>query len=212
MLRQVRSSFAHGDFYPALVGACALGERLLHGLVLALREDYVNHRATTKRVRSGRLGNEWGMLIGVLHGWDVLDDEVAVTYRDLEELRHGAVHFDRDLPAAGRQPALDALLALQAIVERVFEPRGGPPRFIADTPGDTYIALEAETEPLVRRVFLPHCALVSPDHRLERDATDSWIVLDNPNYPSTSLSDEEFAQHLGAVAAQRARQTSEQEQ
>lgn len=25
-LRQVRSAFAHGDFFPALVGACALGE------------------------------------------------------------------------------------------------------------------------------------------------------------------------------------------
>jgi hypothetical protein len=52
LLRQVRSSFAHGDFYPALVGACALGERLLHQLVLALREDFVNHRATTRRVRA----------------------------------------------------------------------------------------------------------------------------------------------------------------
>lgn len=91
LLGQVRGSFAHGDYYPALVGAATLGERLLHRLVLALRQDYVNHPATTKRVRSGRLGAEWGALIAVLHGWGVLDDALTKTYEDLEALRHSAV-------------------------------------------------------------------------------------------------------------------------
>jgi hypothetical protein len=203
LLRQVRNSFAHGDFYPALVGACALGERLLHELVLALREDYLNHGATTKRVRSGRLGTEWGTLIGVLRGWGVFDEEVAETYRELERLRHAAVHFDPELPVAGREPALEALLALQRVVERVFEPHGGPPRYIADTPGDSYISLEAESEPLVRRVFLPHCALVSPAHRLEHDEADSWIVFDDVDFAPLALTDEQFAQGLKDVAELR---------
>src|SRR5688572_3834923 len=40
LLRQVRSAFVHCDYYPSLVGACALGERILNHLVLDLRENY----------------------------------------------------------------------------------------------------------------------------------------------------------------------------
>jgi hypothetical protein len=121
LLRQVRSSFAHGDFYPTLVSACALGERLLNQLVLTLRADYVNHPSTTKKVRSGSTSTNWKSLIDVLHGWGVLDDEIAEIYLELKDLRHTAIHFDPALSAAGREPALAALLALQQIVERVFE-------------------------------------------------------------------------------------------
>jgi hypothetical protein len=198
LLGQVRRCFAHGDFFPALVGACALGERLLHELVLALRSDYVNHHATTKRVRSGRLGNEWGSLITVLHGWNVFDEEVARSYRKLEDLRHEAIHFNPKLSPAARDSALEALLSLQQIVERVLEPHGSPPRYIADTPGTSYLSLEAEKEPLIQRVFIPNCALVSPNHRMESDpdSPSGWTVYDDPDYACEPLTDEEFAQHL----------------
>jgi hypothetical protein len=195
LLRQVRDSFTHGDFYPALVGACALGERLLHQLVDVLRQDYINHGSTTKRVRSGRLANDWGTLIDVLRGWGVLDDELAATYRELEGLRHRAVHVDRGLEVARRDAALTSILLLQRIVERVLEPHGGPPRYIADTPGASFLALEAEHEPIVKRIFLPHCALVTPDHRMEPDASvpGGWRVFDDVDYPCEQLSDEDFA-------------------
>lgn len=198
LLGQVRSSFAHGDFYPALVGSCALGERLLHQLVFTLRDDFVNHTATTKRVRAGNLGNEWGTLIEVLEGWSILEKQVADTYRELERRRHAAVHFDPRLKAANRESALSALLALQEIVEHVFEPHGRPPRYIAGIGGASYIALEAEKEPLVRRIFLPNCALVSPAHRLEADESvpGEWHIYDDPDYPSDPLTDEQFAKRL----------------
>lgn len=198
LLHQVRSSFAHGDFYPALVGACALGERLLHQLVLALRADFLNHAGTTKRVRRDRLGNDWNSLITVLQAWGIFDEETAGTFRELEQRRHVAVHFDPALSAAGRESALAALLALQKIVERVFEPHGGPPRFIADTDGASYLSLKAEEEPLVQRIFLPNCVLVSPAHRLEADASSrsGWRVYDISDYPWDQLTDLQFAEHL----------------
>jgi hypothetical protein len=198
LLGQIRSSFAHGGFYPALVGACALGERLLHQLVLTLRADFVNHPATTKRVRAGKLGNEWGTLIHVLEGWGILEKEVADVYRELERRRHAAVHFDPGLQAATREAALSALLSLQQIVEHVFEPHGGPPRYIAGTGGASYIALEAEKEPLVRRIFIPNCALVSPSHRLEANdsAPGEWRIYDDVDFPSDPLTDKQFAQNL----------------
>jgi hypothetical protein len=204
LLQQVRNSFAHGDFYPALVGACALGERLLNELILALRDDFKNHSATTRRVRGGRVGAEWGALISVLHGWGVFDDEVAETYRQLEELRHAAVHFVQELPVKTREPALDALLRLQTVVERVFEPHGGPPRFIAETPGDSYISLEAEDDPLIRRVFLPRSVLVSPVHRLEWDeSADRWSAFDDLDFEPSELTDDQFAAALNAIGAER---------
>jgi hypothetical protein len=198
LLRQVRSSFAHGAFYPALVGACALGERLLHQLVHALLEDFVNDPATTKRVRAGNLGNEWGTLIRVLEGWGILDGVVADIYRELESRRHAAVHFDPGLKAAGRDSALSALIAIQEIVQHIFEPHGGPPRYIANIAGASYIALEAEREPLIRHIYLPNCALVSPAHRLEADESvlGGWRVYDDPGYPCDSLTDEQFAMRL----------------
>jgi hypothetical protein len=204
LLRQVRSSFAHGDFYPALVSACALGERLLNQLVLELRSEYNDHRATTRRVRRGRPISDWGSLIGVLHDWGVLDEETGDTYRKLERLRHTAIHYDPSLSAGGREPALAALRAIQQIVERVFEPHGGPPRFIADTAGSSYIALEAENEPLIQRIFVPHCALVSPAHRLEWQGAvqDEWAIYDDSDYPGEPLTDEEFAERLRATVGQ----------
>src|SRR4051794_34123147 len=39
-MAQVRNAFAFGAYYPALVGACALGERLLNELVIRLRGSY----------------------------------------------------------------------------------------------------------------------------------------------------------------------------
>ena len=70
-LRQVRYSFAHGNFYPALVGACALGERIFNHLILALREDYGGHSATTRRVRSDDTFTNWNAALDVLQGWGV---------------------------------------------------------------------------------------------------------------------------------------------
>ena len=119
LLRQIRRAFAHGDYFPALVGACALGERILHQLVHALRGDYTDHAATTQRIRSGNLRSDWGTLITALHGWGVFSDQTAAVFRRLEEDRHQAVHFNADLKASEPEPALMALLALQEIVEQV---------------------------------------------------------------------------------------------
>ncbi len=200
LLRQVRNAFAHGDFYPALVGASALGERLLHQLVHALRRDYINHSASTKAVKSGNLKNEWGSLIDVLQGWGVLDDETADAYRDLEDRRHAAVHFDPRPEAVGRESALAALLDLQQIVERVLAPHGGPPRYIDGISGNSYLSLDAEDEPIVRRIFIPNCALVSPAHRMEPDESfpGGWRVYDDDDYDCAALSDDEFAARIEA--------------
>lgn len=200
LLRQVRAAFAHGDFFPALVGACALAERLLQQLVLALRPDYLDHRSTPKQIRSGRLRPSWKPLIATLHAWGVLDEDTAATYGRLEARRHQAVHFDARLNADSREPALEALLDLQRIIAVVLEPHGGPPRYIPGTSGASFLSLRAEQEPLVRRIFIPNSVLVSPQYRLEydRESAQGWVAYDDADCDG-ELSDEEFAQRLNAA-------------
>ncbi len=45
-LKQIRGAFVSMQYYPALLGACGLGERILNQLVLTLRDDYADHPAT----------------------------------------------------------------------------------------------------------------------------------------------------------------------
>jgi len=196
LLAQTRASFAHGDFYPALVSACALGERIFNQLILVLRDDYTNHRATTRRVRSQDVFTDWGSAIQVLHGWGVLTDALAEKYRELETWRHASVHYDPHITAGEQEPALQALKLIQEIIEGLFSPHGGPPMYIADTPGASFFSLEAEKIPLVKRVFLPRSALLSPAHLMlphQKAEGIVWEIVDDADYDPTPLSDEEFA-------------------
>jgi hypothetical protein len=69
---QVRESFTFGAYYPTLVGACALGERLLNELVIRLRSAYSSHPATTKVATQGTF-SDWVLCIEALFpsalGW-----------------------------------------------------------------------------------------------------------------------------------------------
>jgi hypothetical protein len=56
---QARRSFVVGGYYPALVGACALGERILNHLVLDLR-DYFKGTAEYEKVYRKKSFDNWG--------------------------------------------------------------------------------------------------------------------------------------------------------
>lgn len=203
VLQQVRSAFAHGDYYPALVGACALGERIFNQLILALRDDYVNHSSTTKRVRSKDSFTDWGAAVAVLHGWGVLDVPTRDIYLELEALRHASVHFDPTIDATSKEPALRAIRHIQTIVASLFPAAGGPPFFISGTVGASFFARSAEAIPLIRRIFLPRSALVSPHHGMhpEPSPTGGVIVrvLDDVDYSPAPLTDSEFTSALTYV-------------
>lgn len=200
-LAQIRSAFAHGDFYPALVGSCALGERIFNELISVLLDDYINHPRTTKRAKQRRPLTDWGSAISLLHGWGVLDDHLRDTYLELERRRHESVHFDADVDVEVSEPALAALQNVQEIIAGIFNTHSGPPRFIAGTLGHSFISLEAEQLPLLRRVFLPRSTLVSPRFEMVPGRTLGealWTVLDDADYDPTPLTDEEFDAALRA--------------
>ena len=196
-MTQVRTAFVAGAYYPALVAACALGERILNELVVRLRSHFPEHEATVDVAEQVAISN-WGACIKALVGWGVLDEQAATEFYALSKLRHSSIHYNRHLNGKdARDEALKAVRALQDLISALFPPLGGPPRFIAGTSGHTFISSKAEGHAFVREFILPSCVLVSPHFEM-RPTSGGWFeVWDDDSYQEEfpDLTDEEFADH-----------------
>jgi hypothetical protein len=206
-LAQIRSAFVAGSYYPALVGASALGERMLNQLVIVLRDDYQDHPATTPEIATRKSFTKWGQCTEALAGWGVLSDDLVDDFAQLGKLRHRAVHYNPGLDNTdARDAALTAVRLMQDIIEKLFKPLGGPPRFIDGTTGHTYLSLEAETNPFIRYFYLPASVLVSPRFEMrpiQREDGSMWFdVHDDGEYQVTysTLDDAEFAKHCNDIS------------
>lgn len=201
-LKQIRDSFSFGTYYPALVGACALGERVLNELVIRLRDDYATH-PSTKNIENHKTITDWFLCIKTLFEWGAIDDPTAEKFNNLRKLRNKSVHYGKHLSGSdARNDALEAIELIQHCIEALFSPFGGPPRFIANTPGRAFIALDMESDPLVKRFLLPNCVLVSPNFTLSQPSDPqgnfAFDVFDDDCYQEefATLADEEFADHI----------------
>lgn len=223
-LRQCRGAFVAGNYYPALTGACALGERILNHLVLKLRDHYKD-TPSYKRVYSKKSFDNWNMAIDVLEEWQAFISEevfkdwqtfvisktrqsieetdlhtssgVADLFRALYRLRNDSLHFRIDLDVETRGPALRAIQLLQDIVAAQFGVEGPLPWFIPGARGEHFIKKECENTPFIREFYLPACAFVGPNYQIEIDA-NTWRVNDPGPYEEEEISDEEFVALLNA--------------
>lgn len=202
-LSQVRSAYAHGDFYPALVGAGALGERIYNDLILTLRNDYATHPSSPSSLMSARSISSWSTAVRVLRDWGVIDEETRRKFLALKELRNAAVHFDRSIDASSSPPALEAILIVQSIIATIFTPESNPRYYIPGSAGATFLRRDAEVVPLVARIFLPHCGLVSPRNRFEPghdpDGRQVMMLKDDIEYPPDPLTDEQFVHEFNST-------------
>jgi hypothetical protein len=185
---QCRVSFVMGGYYPALTGACALGERVLNHLMLALREDFKG-TPEYKRVYRKDSFDDWKLAIDTLTSWDVFLPATTESFLKLKDLRHRVIHFKPDTDHDDRPLALEALSLFGQIVSSQFAALGKHPWFLTGVPGEVYIRKEAETWPFVRRVYLPNCCLVGPYHTVE-----DWTLAlkDEHPYEDREITDEEF--------------------
>jgi hypothetical protein len=190
-LSDCRDAFVVGGYYPALTGACALGERILNHLILILRDDF---RATPeyKRVYRKESFDNWQLAIDTLVAWDVLLPEAADRLRELSAVRNRTIHFHPETDTNDREMALEALRLLQEIVQDQFGSFGPQPWFITEIAGEAFIRKSWEAQPFIQRVYLPNCALVGPLHHLEADDL-GFVVHDDNVYLEVDVSDEEFA-------------------
>ncbi len=189
---QVRSSFVIGSYYPALTGACALGERILNHLILGLRDDF-RTSAQYKRLHDKESIDDWAFAIDTLVSWEVLLPSVATQYRSLMSKRHGAIHFRPETDRDVKGLALNAIECLQKIIGEQFSAFGEQPWFITDIPGEMYIKASWETKPFIRMVYLQNGPRVGPRHRIESVLPTTRIVdLDYGNAGNEIISDEAF--------------------
>lgn len=188
--QQIRSAFVIGGYYPALTGACALGERILNHLLILLRDDF---RGTDeyKHVYRKDSFDDWSIPIETLESWDVLLPDGVTAFRKLAELRNESIHFRPDTDHNDRALALDAVKLLDQIIATQFGYFGLQPWFIPDTPGAPYIRKDWENKPFVRRVYLPNAHLVGPCHAIEF-VSNRVVVHDEHSYPAREISDEGF--------------------
>ncbi|MCR9091068.1 hypothetical protein [Algiphilus sp.] len=189
-LSQCRNSFVHGSYYPALVSACTLAERMLNRLILHLR-DYFKSTPQYKKVYRKESFDNWQYAVETLQSWGVLLREPAQEFLRLESLRNSSIHFNPETDENARELALEAIKSVQFIVEKQFSAFGLQPWYIPGAKGAAYVAKAYESEPFVKEVVLPSCRLVGPQHRLEHGA-GGWIVHDDHEYEDREISDEEF--------------------
>jgi hypothetical protein len=190
-LEQIRVAFVMGAYYPALTGACALGERILNYLILSLRDDF---KATPqyKRIYNKDSFDNWDLAIDTLEAWEVPLPEVVKEYRVLRDLRNNAIHFRPEVDRNDRSLALDAIKSLGTIVSTQFCAFGPQPWFITDVPGEIYIKKDWESRPFIRKVYLPNCVALGPKHKVE--SVMPWRIRDEEDYGNRDVSDEEFCE------------------
>lgn len=189
--RQVRRAFVIGSHYPALVGCCALGERILNHLIHEFRDDF---KATPqyKLVYDKESFDDWNRAIDVLEAWELLLPDVVADYRELRTKRNDAIHFRPETSTRAREMALEAIRLLARIIEGQFGSLGAKPWYF-QIPGETYIKKDAEGWPFVHKILVPAGLHVGPKYTLAYDQqSGAWSIEEVGDAGPDDGTDEEF--------------------
>lgn len=189
---QVRNAFVMGQYYPSLVGACALGERILNHLILDMR-PFFKQTPEYRRVQRNDSFDNWDVPINTLEAWNILLPEAAKELRALKRLRHRSIHFNVSTYSTLRDDALAAILHMRAIIEQQFGSFALKPWFIPGTSGHVFIRKSFETNPFVVKYFIPRCPFVGPLFGMGIAESGRWEFYDVPDYGDGDWTDEEFA-------------------
>ena len=190
-LEQIRHAFVVGSYYPALTGACSLGERILNQLMIELRSFYKN-TSEYKKIWDKESFDNWDQVIDILKKWDVILPEVYEEFLQLKEKRNRAIHFNPEIDNQDRQLALEAIKCLFLIIRRQFGAFGNQPWFITTIPGEIYIKADWEDKPFIKNIYLPNSLLVGPNHVVTH-VLPNFRIKDDTDYPKKVVSDEEFS-------------------
>jgi hypothetical protein len=191
LFHQIRQSFVMGAYYPALVGACALGERILNHLIIDMRDHYKGTPEYKKVFRKDSF-DDWRLPIDTLESWGVLLPDTVTEYRRLMALRHRSIHFNPATVRTLRDEALAAVGHMREIIDQQFSSHADRPWFIANTRGHCFIRKSFETHPYVRTYFLPHCPFVGHLFGMAPIA-GGWQFFDHSDYGDGEVTDDEFA-------------------
>lgn len=111
ILNEIRDSYVSGYLYAALTASCCLGERILNTLIITLRDYYKKRRQYNWAKRSDSF-TDWKQCIDTLLEWKVFSNDIAKDFRDLLDIRHASIHFDKLLDIEAR-----SLIAVNLILK-----------------------------------------------------------------------------------------------
>lgn len=188
-LSQIRNSYVVGSYYPALTGACSLGERILNHMILLLRDYHKDSTEYRKVYRKDSFDN-WELAISTLESWKELLPDAILKFRELHQKRNYAIHFNPETDINDKSLALEAIHLIQDIVSIQFSSFGAQPWYFV-VPGEIYIKKDWEDKPFVKHVILPNALLVGPKHFIE-EMHPKIIVNDRFEYEDREITDEEF--------------------
>ncbi len=189
---EVRQAFIVGSYYPALTGACALGERMLNHMLLILRGEFSN-TPEYKRVYRKKSFDDWGLAINTLKSWGVLDNMLEAEFNALKELRNKSIHFNHETYANTKDDSLNAIKTISEIISLRFgffrkEHTWG----IEGTVGAQFIKKEFEADPFIKHFYIPKCPLVGPYYAVNF-LNEGVLFVDRSVYEDTEVSDEIFS-------------------
>ncbi len=188
---QIRAAFTQGAYYPALTGACALGERILNHLVIDLRDNFKS-TPEYKTVYRKKSFDDWSKAVDVLTAWKVLEKNVATLFKKLEVQRQRSIHFNLKIVSNLRDESLASIQLLRDIIAQQFSGYEGQSWVIPGTRGHRFFKKEYEGDPFLECYFFPQSPLVGINFAMRFDPNAGWIFYDYDDYGSKSLSDEEF--------------------
>ena len=192
---QARYAFIHGFYYPALTGACALGERILNHLVLDLRDQFPVS-SFDKKSHTRESISDWMKAIDTLNEWNVfLDPKVRSTFEELMVLRHKSLHFNSSTLESIRGDALSALKCLAVIIEKQFGFLFN--KIIPGSTGFFFLQKAAETTPFIKFYYLGQSAHVTPYFAMDR-VDDILMVFDHQGEDFVDVTDAEFIEIFNA--------------
>lgn len=188
--QQVRLAFIIGAYYPALTGACSLGERILNHLVLDLRIPF---KATPvyKKIHNKDSFDDWNIPMSLLKAWGVLGADVLKEFVKLRDIRNRSIHFNAKTYLSARSDALAAIHCLHEIIDKQFGAFGTNRWFISGTTGACFISKKYESDPFVRTYYLNQCPPVGPYYSVKFDGP-RILFFDRKDYTHREITDEEF--------------------
>ncbi|MFH1559910.1 MAG: hypothetical protein ABID84_00640 [Chloroflexota bacterium] len=182
---EIYNAYVLGAYYPALVGACCLGEAILNELVVRLREHFKNTPSYKKVYRKDSF-QDWDLAISVLLEWEVFDTTLADSYRQLSTLRKQAAH--PKVLSDVQSKSKEALKLYSGMMNKLFGPGEN---VVFWCPGEMYIKREKETDPLVIEFFIPSCDYVGFKHTI-RLVNGGMQYVDFDDYEDKFVDDAEF--------------------
>lgn len=190
--RDIRNAFVIGAYYPALTGACALGERMLNHMILILREDF-RDTPEYKKVYQKQSFDKWELAISTLTAWGILKGDLPEKFGALKELRNKSIHFNHETYTSVRHDGLEAIKLLSEIISLRFGFfRKEHEWAIEGTQGAQFIKKNFESDPFIKKFYIPQCPLVGPYYAV-KFIEAGRLFLDRHYYPSEEITDEEFS-------------------